>query len=269
MKITERQKKELVYFNEYAGEADVGELATLPLFSMNSFANRYASKVVGSLEGRRVLDLGCGWGEDTVWFAEHGARVYAVDISERMLSLAVQLASRRGVEGMVQVLKSAAESLPLGDNSFDVVFGRGTLHHVEMGAALKEVYRVLKPGGVACFVEPLADSPFINIYRWLNRSFRSPTEEPIRYRDLDIVEDSFDAFEHREFNFMALIVLVWYYFKLKLTGTFHTGWFRDLDYGLACRRAYLFFQKIDSGILGVCPRLGRWCWLTVVVGRKA
>lgn len=266
---SERQRTEEAFFDRYAGEVDIGKLASLPLFSGHAFENRYAAEVMGSLRGLFLLDLGCGWGEDAVWFAEQGACTVGVDISPRMLSLAAGHAARRGVRESVFPLRAAAESLPFADGSFDVVFGRGTLHHVDVPASLKEVYRVMKPGGVAVFSEPLADNPVLNIYRRLNRSIRSPLETPIRYRDLPRIGSGFDLFEHREFKLFAMIVLVWYYCRSKLAGTFYTGWFRDLDCGIACRRAYAFFQRLDAVVLRAFPRLGRWCWLTVIVGRKA
>lgn len=268
MKLTSRQKREASYFDGYAEEMDVEKLLGLPLFSEHAFENRYVLKALGGMEGLHVLDVGCGWGEDAVWFGGQGAYVFAIDISGNSLFLARQLASRKGVGARVRFMKAAAEYLPFNDCSFDVIFGRGTLHHVEVAGALKEVYRVLKPGGVACFSEPLADNPILNIYRRINMEFRSPTEKPIRYAELGIIKSYFDAFEHREFKLLAMIVLFWYYVKTKLSGTFHTGWFRDLDSGLACRKAYHFFQKLDNRLISLFPWLGRWCWLTVIVGRK-
>lgn len=266
--ITERQKSEEVFFDRYAGEVTIEGLAQLPFFSRCAFENLYAAEVMGRLKGRRVLDLGCGWGEDAVWFAEQGAHTVGVDVSQKMLSLAAGLASRRGVGGRLLLLRAVAESLPFSDESFDVVFGRGTLHHIDLSGTLREVYRILKPGGIAVFSEPLADNPILSVYRKFNRSIRTPMEKPIRYRDLARIGAAFDSFDHMEFKLFTMAVLAWYYAKSKLAGSFHTGWFRDLDYGFACMRSYRCVQKIDSVILRFFPRLGRWCWLTVIVGRK-
>lgn len=268
MKLTDRQKSEIVFFDCYANEVDIDKLAALPLFSQYAFENRYIIKALGKMDGLRVIDLGCGWCEDGVCFAEWGARVLAIDLSEKMLSLAQQMAARKGVRERIQFVRVVGEFLPFDDNSVDIVFGRGTLHHLDMVKTMREVYRVLKPGGIACFSEPLADNPVLTIYRILNRAIRSPMEKPLYYRDLALIREVFDKFEHREFKLLAMIVLVWYYLKTKLTGTFYTGWFRALDNGLACRRAYSFFQELDAKILRVFPWLKRWCWLTVIVGRK-
>ncbi|MCX6357440.1 MAG: class I SAM-dependent methyltransferase [Candidatus Aureabacteria bacterium] len=266
--ITERQKSEEVFFDRYAGEVGVEELARHPLFSQCAFENLYAAEVMGRLKGRRVLDLGCGWGEDAVWFAEQGAYTVGVDVSPKMLFLARGLASRKRVGESVLFLRAAAESLPFGSESFDVVFGRGTLHHVDLSGTLSEIYRILKPGGITVFSEPLADNPILGVYRKFNRSIRTPMEKPIRYRDLARIGAAFDSFDHMEFKLFTMVVLALYYMKSKLSGSFHTGWFRDLDYGFACRRSYCCVQKMDSVILRFFPCLGRWCWLTVMVGRK-
>jgi len=94
--------------------------------------------------GSDVADLGCGTGFLANWLAERGARVVAVDHSERMLSRAraatdvVQLDFRRG----------ELDALPLVDGEVDAAFSNLVWHHLpDHGAAAREVFRVLRPGG--------------------------------------------------------------------------------------------------------------------------
>jgi SAM-dependent methyltransferase len=97
---------------------------------------------------KRVLEIGCGNGADGVRFAEHGAIYTGVDLTERAIE-----ASRRHFEllnlaGTFQV--ENAESLTFPDESFDMVYSYGVLHHTPNPAkAFQEVYRILKPGGKA------------------------------------------------------------------------------------------------------------------------
>jgi SAM-dependent methyltransferase len=90
---------------------------------------------------RRVLEVGCGWGEFAARIAaELGAEVVALDISPRM----VELARERGVDARV----GDVQALPFPDSSFDVVAGNWMLYHVpDLDLGLSELARVLRPGG--------------------------------------------------------------------------------------------------------------------------
>ncbi len=95
-----------------------------------------------------VLDVGCGQGIDLVEYAGAGARVTGIDLTPRHVQLA-----RSHVEAMglsATVMQGDAEQLPFEDASFDVVSSNGVLHHTpDMPAALREIRRVLRPGGAA------------------------------------------------------------------------------------------------------------------------
>lgn len=106
---------------------------------------------LATLAGRRVLEVGSGAGGHSALFARHGARVTAVDITfERARATEAKFRLLgRDADGCV-ALQADAESLPFADDSFDVVYSNGVLHHTrDTEAALAEVRRVLKPGGLA------------------------------------------------------------------------------------------------------------------------
>ena len=95
-----------------------------------------------------VLDLGCGGGHVTYAAAPHAHRVTACDISEEMLRVVARAAQERGL-GNVETRQGPAEAPPFADASFDVVASRYSAHHWrDVGLALREIRRVLKPGGV-------------------------------------------------------------------------------------------------------------------------
>lgn len=119
---------------------------------------------VEGIAAARVLDLGCGAGHVSFRVADLADEVVAYDLSPRMLEVVAAAASERGL-GNIRTVQGVAESLPFADNSFDVVCSRFSAHHWrDVGLALREARRVLKPGGLAAFIDvasseqPLFDS---------------------------------------------------------------------------------------------------------------
>lgn len=98
--------------------------------------------------GRQVLEIGCGNGVDGLMFARHGARYTGIDLTAEAVD-----ASRRhfAIEGMEGTFRQEnCEKLGFADGSFDIVYSFGVLHHTPHPAqAIREVHRVLRPGGVA------------------------------------------------------------------------------------------------------------------------
>lgn len=100
----------------------------------------------GAQRSKRVLDLGCGSGVCACLFAERGADVTAVDLTETGVELAARSAKSFGAK--LDVARADAERLGLRDDSFDYVFSWGVLHHTsDPDGAFREVARVLKPHG--------------------------------------------------------------------------------------------------------------------------
>ena len=109
--------------------------------------------LIGGRPNARALDLGCGGGHVSFVLAPRVAQVVAYDLSEAMVATTVDEARRRGhlnVEGRVGV----AERLPYTDASFDIVVSRYSAHHwSDVSAGVREVHRILKPGGIAVFMD--------------------------------------------------------------------------------------------------------------------
>jgi ubiquinone/menaquinone biosynthesis C-methylase UbiE len=103
------------------------------------------------LKNAEVLEIGSGNGAHSAMFAYlHGARMTSIDItSSRVLATSRKL-DMLLPEGDHLCLQADAESLPFSDESFEVVYSNGVLHHtLDTAKAIREVYRVLKPGGEA------------------------------------------------------------------------------------------------------------------------
>lgn len=116
------------------------------------------------LDGRRVVDVGCGKGVVTRKLAGLGAHVTGVEVEEAKLvtaRAAEPVAGERYVEGR-------GEALPFPDAAVDVVVYHFSLHHVPVDChdgALAEAARVLVPGGILFVAEPLAEGSFFELMR--------------------------------------------------------------------------------------------------------
>lgn len=98
--------------------------------------------------GLRVLEIGCGMGTDGAQFAKAGADYTGVDLTDAAIELARKRFHVSGLKGEFRV--ADAERLNFADESFDVVYSHGVLHHTpDIDAAVREIHRVLKPGGRA------------------------------------------------------------------------------------------------------------------------
>jgi ubiquinone/menaquinone biosynthesis C-methylase UbiE len=101
-----------------------------------------------SARGLRVLEIGCGLGTDGAQFAKAGADYTGVDLTEAAVDLARKRFELFDLSGKFQT--ADAENLDFADESFDVVYSHGVLHHTpETEKAIKEIHRVLRPGGRA------------------------------------------------------------------------------------------------------------------------
>jgi ubiquinone/menaquinone biosynthesis C-methylase UbiE len=98
--------------------------------------------------GKKILEVGCGCGTDLMQFARAGAEVHAVDLSPHSAEIARRRLNLYGFKG--EIKEADAEHLPFPDNYFDLVYSWGVIHHTpDTPAAVREIFRVLKPGGKA------------------------------------------------------------------------------------------------------------------------
>jgi SAM-dependent methyltransferase len=263
----EKALREQSFHNEWARSVKLDELLVRESFeSPTAIENRYALEEMGDLKGKKLLDLGCGAGETSVYFALKGADVYASDIAEEFLKVAETLAAKYGTH--LNTVPADAARLPFADGTFDLVFGNGVLHHVDLLPAIGEIRRVLKTGGKAVFVEPLPYNPAINLYRRIAKDVRTEDEKPLGMGDIRRVGEHFDSFHHQEFWFASLLI----FFHFFLVRRWHPSkvryWKKVIEAGEEYRGMFARLQSIDRVLLGALPFLRPLCWNTVLVGTK-
>lgn len=98
--------------------------------------------------GKNVLEVGAGIGTDLAQFAKNKAVVTDLDLSSGHLALAQENFKLRGLEG--RFIQHDAEDMPFDDNTFDLVYSNGVIHHIpDTSKVVDEMFRVMKPGGQA------------------------------------------------------------------------------------------------------------------------
>jgi len=211
--------------------------------------NSYHASVVrlGPLEGKRVLDAGCGDGWLSVILARRGAQVEGFDVSSEAVATATARAAANGVSDRTSFKVASFYELPYPDATFDLAIGQAILHHVgDKEKAAAELHRVLKPGGRAVFNEPLGTSLMLERLR---RLVPVPSEAP------DDPEQWSEQFKHHQ------AALFEKYFDVRLE-EFHL--FSRLDRVISSRAARDFLGRTDRALLRIIPPLRRYARSIVV-----
>ena len=135
------------------------------------------------LEGKRVLDAGCGDGGLARVMAGHGAIVTGIDTSPRQLAKAV---AKPPIKDETY-LDAVAQAMPFADASFDVVVFANSLHHLPvpvMAQGLAEAARVLVAGGLLYVSEPIASGGFFEVTKLID------DETEVRAKALEALRDA-------------------------------------------------------------------------------
>lgn len=167
---------------------------------------RPAFQPLEPLNGLRVLDYGCGHGMAAIVLARRGASVTALDLSRAYLEEARLRAAANGTA--INFVQADSERLPFADGSFDRIWGNAILHHLDPEVTSRELFRVLRPGGVAVFCEPWGENPALN---WARRDLpysgkdRTPDERPLRHTHVRCLRKIFPHVEVRGFQLLSMI----------------------------------------------------------------
>jgi len=153
--LTDRQKRELEYHDEehaelyreaYEAPFNFDVVEEGPRRWWNQYWSMFTYLLDQDLTDKRVLVVGCGFGEDALNLAKAGADVHAFDISPVSIKMANELADREGLK--ISFREMTAENLEYEDDFFDIVIARDILHHVEVVQSLNEIRRVTKKNGL-------------------------------------------------------------------------------------------------------------------------
>lgn len=253
MVLEERYRVERAKWDALAPAAVSSKMRLPPQATFETYASQSslladASAYLGDLRGRRVLEYGCGLGELSTLLAMSGARVITFDLSARSAQIAQQRAALNQVEASVGVAVAAGERLPYADESFDVAFGKAILHHLDVKVGWSELYRVLKRGGKAMFVEPMGMNPVLNLVRsHIPYPHKHPrgADRPLTYAEIHAWGTGFPEFTYREVQLLSM-----------------------LERGLGFKTRLGLLRQLDAVLLEQLPFLRRYCRYVILYLRK-
>ena len=143
---------------------------------------------------------------------------------------------------------AAGENLPFADESFDVIFGKAILHHLDAEVGAGDLYRVLKPGGKALFTEPMGMNPLLNFVRdhvWYPKKTPRGADHPLLYADIHAWGARFREFHYREIELLSM-----------------------LERGFGFKKRFPALRRADDYLLAHVPVLRRYCRYVIMFMEK-
>jgi len=226
------------FYDNWVKEVKAEKINVEELFTaITAPENEYILKYLGPLKGKRILEVGCGFGEASVYFAK-------------------------------KVLKFSCNRIPFPDNSFDVVYAANVLHHVDIESSVKEIKRVLKKGGSFVAWDPLIHNPLINVYRKKAFKVRTKNEHPLKLSEVITIRSYFRSVRIRYTWFLTLWIFIKYYLIDRVDVNRERYWKKVIVEADKLRFPYLILERIDRIILKIFPILHKYCWNVVIMGKK-
>ena len=234
---------------ELGPEDVVAPDVTFATYSAEHLGLSGMAEFLGDLEGRRILEYGCGLGALTVVLAKSGARVTTFDLSQASIDVARQRAELNGVADRVEFHVSGGEKLPFESGTFDLAIGKAILHHLDPEAGARELARVLAPGGRATFSEPLGTNPLVVFARahipYPGKHERG-ADRPLTVADLAAWRAPFAEFRLRPIQLLSMV-----------------------ERGLGFGHKIPILRRADAEILRRVPAAWRLCRYAVLYMRKS
>jgi len=222
----------------------------------NDSSTKYSYSLMGDINGKHVLEIGCGIGTHLIGLAKKGAFVTGIDVSENRIKTAMETVKKAGLEDRVRLYVREGEDTSLPENSFDIVYGQDVLMFFDgrFGPFIKEMKRILKKGGALIFSEALDKHPVARFYR--KRIAPDAWKEFTHYfrvSYLDGFRDTFTSVRYRTFYLTGFFI-----YAIKVYVPFY-GLFTACD---------IVFTAIDSCIYRMFPKLDCYGWRIVFEARK-
>ena len=199
----EREKK--FHDNRFGGSDNERENAR-KFYSINKHQEARFIEIVSKLsKDKNLLEYGCGSGEKSLQWQKFGAKVTGIDISSEGIKKAKEINVKNEYQAEYFVMN--AENTEFDDRTFDIVVGKGIIHHLDLKKSYNELSRILKADGHIVFIEPLGHNPFVNLYRMLTPKMRTEDEHPLKMNDIKLFEKYFQNVEANYFSLLTLFAV--------------------------------------------------------------
>ena len=267
-RITTIENKEVSFHDKWAEQTDLDDIYVKESFeSESSPENKQILRWMGNIEGKKILELGCGLGEASTYFASKGAIVTASDISPEMLKKAEALAHRHNTSFATSIA-SANDISAFPDETFDIIYAANLLHHVHIKSCIDEIVKKLRPGGRAFFWDPIKYNPAINVYRRIATKVRTDDEHPLGISDLRYIKKQFSEVELKFFWFTSLYIFLKYFFIDRVDPNQERYWKKILKDSDTLNGTIRLTNKIDQFLFEVIPGLKYLAWNVAINARK-
>jgi len=203
MDAAQRIGRERDFHNQRFEDDSVREQRVRKFYDAISYGfELYRRRVREESADRVVLEYGCGAESLAFEIAATARQVTGIDISDVAIHQAQNQLAQYDLCNLKFVVDNA-EDMRLADQSIDVVAGSGIVHHLDIQRAMQELRRVLRPGGIAIFAEPMGHNPVVNWYRNRTPELRTPDEHPLLASDLRVMARGFKSAKVTYFGLVA------------------------------------------------------------------
>ncbi|HNP88059.1 MAG TPA: methyltransferase domain-containing protein [Kouleothrix sp.] len=205
---------------------------------------RGVTEFLGDLKGKRVLEYGCGLGHVSTLLLRSGAHVTSFDLSRRSVDVTERRIAANTPGRTAALAVAAGETLPFADESFDIIFGKAILHHLDVSIGANDLYRVLKTGGKAVFSEPMGMNPVLNVVRdhvWYPKKTPRGADKPLSYQEIHAWGARFREFHYQEVELLSM-----------------------LERGFGFHKKFPALRQLDDVLLEKMPPLRRYCRYVVM-----
>ncbi len=205
----------------------------------------YENLIFDRPKNKVYLEYGCGMakGGRLTRLVKQGAIGHGIDISDYAIDFLSKEADDEGLEIDYQVMN--AEDMTFPDSYFDLIYGTGILHHLDLEKAYSSIASKLKEEGSAVFIEPLGHNPLINGFRNKTPDIRTEDEHPLMMKDFESARKYFEKLEIRYYYLTTLAVPVL---------------FKNNPPGFLIR----FCNGIDKVIFSLFPFMRKYAWQVLI-----
>ncbi|MBC8179695.1 class I SAM-dependent methyltransferase [candidate division KSB1 bacterium] len=203
--------------------------------------------IVGDLQGKKILDLGCGIGWASVDYAMKGASVIGLDISMELIKRAKLLVRNKNLKSKIYFVQGSGEYLPF-KKKFDLVTGVAILHHLDFKRTVQTLKKTLRANGRCIFMEPLDHNPAIKLFRLLTPKRRTEDEKPLTMDLITSIKNDFPSVNIYGYHLLSLLSFA--FLPIKAYHLF--------------RKTNKFLTSIDNAIFKSFPKVQKYCWGVII-----